>query len=196
MASRSAGGGCSPIGMFSSDEQWWADRGVRSGEPSTFSLAVESPSGPAPRRVALGIYQDVPWDEYPFPPRPDVLPQLSPELADFATVHLTSDPRNPNLAKELILEYEAFHLLMEAQTPGILHLRLNGVEADPIYFWDYGYHPDPMPDVQPRSESGVPIPHETPVRLEVLPEGFSGAWQIHVIGCTFSGGGQAVTCGE
>ncbi|HSJ60198.1 MAG TPA: hypothetical protein VK895_03130 [Jiangellaceae bacterium] len=128
--------------MFSSDEQWWADRGVRSGEPSTFSLAVESPSGPAPRRVALGIYQDVPWDEYPFPPRPDVLPKLSPEFADFATVHLTSDPRNPNLAKELILEYEAFHLLMDAQTPGILHLRLNGVEADPIYFWDYGYHPN------------------------------------------------------
>ncbi|HEX5996998.1 MAG TPA: hypothetical protein VFY84_17785, partial [Jiangellales bacterium] len=149
----------------------------------------------AGERVAIGIYQDVPWDEYPFPPRPDVLPELSPG-PDFAAAHLTSDPRDPNLPRELILEYEAFELLMEAQTPGIIHLRVNGVEADPIYFWDFGYHPDPMPDVQPRSEVGMPIAHETPVRLEVVPESFTGAWQIYVIECRFSGGGQAMTCSE
>lgn len=189
-----SGGGCSPIGLFGSDEQGWADRGVRAGEPATFRMTVDSPSG-APRRVAIGIYQDVPWDEYPFPPRPDGLPDLSPG-PEFAAAHLTSDPRQPNLPKELILEYEGFELLMEAQTPGILRLRVNGVESDPVYFWGYGYHPEPRPDVQPRTETGMPIPYDTPVRLEVVPEGFSGAWQIYVIGCTFTGGGQAMTCGE
>lgn len=190
------GGTCGPTGWSSHNEQGWADYGVRRGEPATFRLILESASS-AQGRVALGVYQDVPWDEYPFPPRPDVLPELSPG-PDFAAEHLTSDPRDPNRHQEFVLEYEAFLLVMEAQTPGILRLRVNGVDSEPIYFWGYGYHPELMPDIQPREErSGlpVPVPHETPVRLEVLPEGFTGAWQIYVIECRFSGN-QITNCGE
>jgi hypothetical protein len=162
-------------GWDSNDADGWAARGVVAGEAAMFMLTADEPVT-AEAEIAVGIYQAVPWDEYPFPPRPDVLPDL-PGGSDDADAVVESDHDDPNAVREFTVS-APFSLHTYAQTPGILRVWVDGTELDPIYSWDYGYSPDissnwPPPDAAVRSV-------EPPLHVEIRPEGFTGRWEIHV----------------
>lgn len=169
------GGECGGGGWHGNDADMWAERGVLAGEPATFTMTADKPAT-AETEVAMGIYQAVPWEEYPFPPRPDELPDLPPPLDQVDAV-LESDPDDPNAARELMVG-GPFSLDLDAQSPGIIHLRINGTEVDSIYSWDYGYRPLIPLNWPPVDEDAQRV--EFPVLVEVRPEGFTGAWVIHV----------------
>ena len=171
----SSGGSCG-YGLNSNDADGWAEWGVRPDEAATFTATTDQPVT-AETEVAMGIYQAVPWDEYPFPPRPDELPDLPPPAMQVDDV-LNSDPDDPNAPREFVLDHAVVSIDLVAQSPGILRLRIDGVEVDPIYSWDYGYRPLLSLRWPPFNEDMRP--GEPPIRLEVQPEGFTGAWVLHV----------------
>lgn len=91
-------GGC-PGASFSAgpdeDAKFWSNLGVRLGEPSTVTATLQTrvttPSSPLPvgdrphLTIEIAVYQRVPLDQYPLPPRPATLAAL-PRMSGAGTV--------------------------------------------------------------------------------------------------------------
>ncbi|MEU1395616.1 hypothetical protein ABZ403_06050 [Micromonospora zamorensis] len=177
----------------------WATYGVAVGRPSTFVLTITgvrqlNQSGviqtqvPSSGTFGLAIGERVPLDQYPVPPRssvtlgPLLLPAGCPEVPCGDFVIIRSDPADPSRAVRQTVTWKTIETItMDSQTPGLLHLRVNGKEITTGRWWDYSTIPDSMygdKDGRWTREFGLTLRPGDPVTIEVVPEGTTGAWQI------------------
>lgn len=70
---------------------------------------------------------------------------------------------------------------MVAQTPGLLHLRVNGIEITTGRWSDYSMNPDGMygdKDGRWKRHFGLDLHPGDSATVEVVPEHITGAWQV------------------
>ena len=140
---------------------------------------------------AVGVWQKLPFERYPLPPRPRTLPALNIEqydLGDPATVQtVQSDPTNP-LAPQTI----SFTMgtcangvtncnptAATSQTPGLLHIAINGVEVNTAEFWDYGGDGS-MFNIEPAMYGNVHLHAGEVLTITITPQYVTGAWVFAV----------------
>ncbi|MEV0720546.1 hypothetical protein, partial [Asanoa sp. NPDC050611] len=170
-------GACTGAARWGADT--WPDYGVAPGRPATFVLTVTDTATdlPAAGDVALAVGQGVPFDEYPLPPRPaGSLAPLPPAAA--GAVVLASDPDDPTRSVRRSLTWQDIDSIhMRSQTPGLLHVRVSGVQIATGEWWDYqaggyGTYGNGKPGF------GVSARPGEQVTVEVTPEHVTGAWQV------------------
>ncbi|MFC7246322.1 hypothetical protein ACFQO7_27920 [Catellatospora aurea] len=208
-----SGGSCRDGGSSFSwprAEKMSADYGLRVGSPSSLTMTAtnsvrwpadgkEHDNGPVPAdaTMSLAVGDDVPFADYPLPPRPTVLRTLDPRQAfyngeveaafeDRLLVH--SDPADPLRPMSVtVIWRDHYDLLMEAQTPGTLAISLNGVEVDSPTWWDYNvstinrswetssYEPyyDDVPGFIRPTQGSV-------VTVTIMPRNITGAWFVQI----------------
>ncbi|MEV6815927.1 hypothetical protein [Micromonospora sp. NPDC051296] len=179
----------------------WAGKGVAVGEPATFVMTITgaqrsgdagSVSVPVPENgtVALAIGERIPFDQYQLPPRPagtlgpleNNLPAGCTEALCPNVVIIRSDPADPTRPVRQTLTWRTLTSIdMIAQTPGLLHLRVGGVEVGTGEWWDYemagfGTYGDERGEW--KRKHGLDLSPGDQVTVEVVPEHFTGAWQV------------------
>jgi len=140
---------------------------------------------------SVGVWQKLPFDRYPLPPRPKTLPALHigeydvGDAPHIMTVH--SDPTNPLTPQTISFTMPTCAKVATScnataatsQTPGVLHIAVNGVEVNTAEFWDYTGGGS-MFDI----ESGLPNgPNLRPgelVTITITPQYVTGAWEFAV----------------
>ncbi len=171
----------------------WGLAGVVVGEPSTVTIVVEgergsSPDGgtstaaPPPRGTfGIAVGEGVPPDEYPFPPRPEVLPTFDRDL--LGERHLVSaDPEDPMKRTEVTVEWPDVRLLVaRLNAPGRLRVLLNDVEVVDHSQWDYAAGGSQSIFAhQWESTHGLALAEGDHVRVTVIPERVTGDWEVVV----------------
>ncbi|WP_158566429.1 hypothetical protein [Micromonospora craterilacus] len=179
----------------------WAEKGVVVGKPATFVGTITgaqrsgdagSVSVPVPENgtVALAIGERIPFDQYPLPPRPagplgpldHTLPAGCTEALCPNVVIIRSDPADPTRPVRQTLAWRTLTSIdMIAQTPGLLHLRVGGVEVGTGEWWDYemaGYGTYGDEGGEWKREYGLDLSPGDQVTVEVVPEHITGAWQV------------------
>lgn len=203
-----ASGGCG--GAYQSAD--WAGLGVAAGKPVTFVMTItraqrsdDTDGGRVPipdtGTFGLAIGERMPFDRYPLPPRPSgTLEPLREDLPAGCTeklcpdvVIIRSDPADPARPVRRTLTWETMHGIdMVAQTPGLLHVRVNGVEVTTGEWWDYamgGYGMYGDSDGGWKREFGLDLHPGDSVTVEIVPEHMTGAWQV-VFSPDKAGGGE------
>ena len=190
--------------------QGWAGLGVAVGKPATFVLTItgaeryDEADGvrvpiPETGTFGLAIGERIPFDRYPLPPRPGTLDPLREDLPAGCTeascpdvVIIRSDPADPTRTVRRTLTWETMHGIdLVAQTPGFLHVRVNGVEVATGEWWDYAMSGNGMygdKDGGWKQFGLDPHPGDS-VTIEVVPEHITGAWQV-VFSPDRAGGGE------
>jgi hypothetical protein len=139
---------------------------------------------PADGDFALAVGEPVPFADYPLPSRPAALKPLgsampSPDAGSKASLGpvLRADPTDPNRRQRLTVTWRAVETVwMVAQTPGALHLRVDGTEVMTNKWWDYGQGRQSGP---PDSTwPGRPVWPGKQVTIEVVPEHMTGDWAV------------------
>jgi hypothetical protein len=150
-----AGGGGTFGGPFGQQEQFWRDLGVELGKPMTVSFEVgrqktmahPSPLAhvPATGLATVGVYDAIPFDQYPLPPRPEGWTPISSaqyemdpsvhqigQIGDFGTSGVESG-LTVTLPKHL-------EIVISATSPGIVRVLIAGkpVLACGSYGWGQG----------------------------------------------------------
>ncbi len=190
----------------------WAGLDVAVGKPATFVMTItgaqrpdDTGGGQVPipdtGTFGLAIGERVPFDRYPLPPRPsgtlaplpEVLPAGCTEKLCPDALIIRSDPADPTRPVRRTLTWQTIDSIdMVAQTPGLLHLRINGVEITTGEWWDYamtgtGMYGDKGGDWK-RQFGLDPHPGDS-VAIEIVPEHMTGAWQV-VFTPDRAGGGE------
>jgi hypothetical protein len=145
----------------------------------TDSLAPASV--PADFLIDAAVGQAVPFDLYPFPSRPSVLPELFANAFDRDpdAVHIDSDPANPLAPKSVTLVWGDWRLHSTLDAPGWITLSINGTPFGKCEKWDYatgGCGDQIGPDDQRLKDL-----HLRPgdrVTLTVTPQRAQHAWQV------------------
>ncbi|MET8090152.1 hypothetical protein [Micromonospora sp. NPDC005220] len=178
----------------------WNARGVEVGRPATFVMTINGAqrseetgdvSVPIPDAGTFGIAigERVPFDRYPLPPRPATLGSLDQALPAGCTealcpdaVIIRSNPDDPMRSVRRTLTWRPLDSIgMVAQTPGLLHLRVNGVEVMTGEWWDYAMSGNGMygdKDAAWKREFGLDLRPGESVTIEIVPEHFTGSWQV------------------
>ena len=190
------GGGCGGA----SRPHGWEGLDVAVGKPATFVMTItgaqrSDETGDVPVAVpdagtfGLAIGERIPFDQYPLPPRPATLGPLTTTLMAGCTEALCpdatiirSDPADPARPVRQTLAWKTLDSIdMVAQTPGLLHVRVNGVEITTGEWWDYQMSGSGMygdKDGGWKREFGLePRPGDA-VTIEIVPEHLTGAWQV------------------
>ncbi|HKD96900.1 MAG TPA: hypothetical protein VKB69_04785 [Micromonosporaceae bacterium] len=200
------GGSCAGNnGSVIPNEDVWARYGLRPGHRATFTAtvigAIAGPTVfadpgqqvPMPKgTLAAAVRQRVPFDEYQFPPRPDPLPTLDTAVVGggHRNVHLiTSDPGDPDQPRSVRVTWPAVGQDVEwltyqanSQTPGFLHLFVDGKPLGTAEFWTY-YDVDSGTYRGSLSAAGIERlgvdfrPGDT-FTFTVAPEHMTGAWEV------------------
>jgi hypothetical protein len=174
-----------PTSVTFSATAYRAAAGVTGDQTERTPVAL--PSG----TYSVGVWQKLPFERYPLPPRPRTLPALNVEqydLGDPATVQTVhSDPTNP-LAPRTI-SYTIATCAKDvtscnptaatSQTPGLLHVAINGVEVDTAEFWDYsgaGWSFNIEPDVN----DSLRLHAGDRVTITITPQYVTGGWVFAV----------------
>ncbi|WP_410809630.1 hypothetical protein [Micromonospora sp. 067-2] len=191
----------------------WKDMDVAVGRPATFVMTItrakragSAEAGdvqvpiPAVGAFGLAIGERVPFDRYPLPPRPAALGPLDQafpagctEAACPQAVILRSDPADPTRPVRQTVTWKTMGSIdMVAQTPGLLHLSVNGVQITTAEWWDYtrggnGMYGDR--DGGWKREFGLDLRAGDPVTVEAVPEHLTGAWQVVLTPEGVRGGG-------
>lgn len=134
---------------------------------------VTTESGPLPTGTfAVAVSERMAFTDYPLPPRPATLRPLDPpQIANvdpafgFGTVE--SDPADPTRPQTIVVDEDRTVTIdMISQTPGYLHVIVDGTELATAEWWDYtlGIY-------------GVDV--QTPGRhtITFVPDHLSGAWR-------------------
>jgi hypothetical protein len=183
---------------------------VSVGKPATFVMTItaahrpDDTGGDVPipdtGTFGLAIGERVPFDQYPLPPRPSgplaPLPEVLPagcteELCPDAVI-IRSDPADPTRSVRRTLTWAALGSVdMIAQTPGLLHLRINDLDVTTGEWWDYamsgsGMYGDKDDDWK---RFGLSLRPGDSVTIDVVPEHMTGAWQV-VFTPDRAGGGE------
>ncbi|TDC39779.1 hypothetical protein E1211_03170 [Micromonospora sp. 15K316] len=177
----------------------WDRYDITVGEPAKFVLTITGARSasrlseirtqvPAAGTFGLAIGERVPLDEYPVPPRPPktlgplALPAGCTALPCQDFVIIRSDPADPSRPVRQSVRWKTVAAIhMVAQTPGLLHLRVNGIEITTGRWSDYSMNPDSMygdQDGRWQREFGLNPRPGDPVSIEIVPEGVTGAWQV------------------
>ncbi|GAB3945080.1 hypothetical protein GCM10027614_36280 [Micromonospora vulcania] len=181
----------------------WDGRDVAVGRPTTFVLTVTGArrsaetgdvDAPIPDAGTFGIAigERIPFDRYPLPARPTALASLHQMLPAGCTealcpdaVIIRSDPADPMRAVRRTVTWKTMDSIeMLAQTPGLLHLRVDGVEVKVGEWWDYAMNGHGMygdKDGAWKREFGLDLHPGDPVAIEIVPEYVTGAWQVVLI---------------
>jgi hypothetical protein len=188
------GGGCGGSGRFAD----WAALGVRVGKPAMFTMTVSGAERfdqqkqrvvKEPVRgtgsIALAIGEQVSFEDYQLPARPATLKPLEdigygvPE--DPAKTHsIQNSPANPSAPISLVIRWPGgLELQAVSQTPGYLHLAVNGKELFTGEWWDYeqgvwGGTLDRDTEGMPRLKVGQRV------TITVRPEHITGDWAVHL----------------
>ncbi|MFG3578246.1 hypothetical protein [Micromonospora chersina] len=177
----------------------WDRYDVAVGKPATFVLTITGTrpldqSGeirtevPASGTFGLAISERTPLDQYPLPSRPSgapgplALPAGCTEVPCQGFVIIRSDPADPSRPVQQTVTWKTTHsIVLAAQTPGLLHLRVNGTEIKTGRWWDYAGNPDGMygdEDGRWKRDFGLDLRPGDPVTIEIVPERITGAWQV------------------
>jgi hypothetical protein len=178
-----------------------AERGVRTG-PATVELvilrAVRVPLDgpqvevPIPARgtIAFAIGERVPFADYPFPSRPPgplrswegMLPAGCTPVECPDTVIIGSDPTDPGRPVRRTLTWQTVRSVeMAAQTPGRLHLIVEGVTVATGEWWDYstgGVGVGGEAEGEWKTRYGLDLRPGDRVTVEIIPEHVTGPWQV------------------
>ena len=124
--------------------------------------------------LVVAVWERVPFDRYPLPPRPDHLAPLKPlapcEPATQA-IYLSSDPGDPSRPVSTTLRRSgAVYLWWQRQAPGILHLSFDGREVATDTAWSYNNAGLVMDSVKD-GPTGL-------VTVAVTPEKVTGGWRL------------------
>jgi hypothetical protein len=191
-----AGGTC---GVTTRPTDWEA-LGIAVGKPATFVMTITrayrlEETGevevPIPQTGTLGLAvgERMPFDAYPLPPRPPALRPLDESLPAACTAALCpdaftvrSDPADPKRpVRKTVAWKTADSIHAASQTPGLLHVRVNGVELMTGEWWGYEASSSSMYGDMGgawKHEFGLDVRPSQPVTIEVVPEHVTGAWQV------------------
>jgi hypothetical protein len=152
--------------------------------------ATDAPVG----TYAVAIWQRLPYDQYPLPHRPKVLPKLNLNQygiggPDGTVMTMMSKPSDPLAAQTLTFtmptcpasnsgDDSCVSGAATSQTPGSLAITVNGVSIVDAEFWDYlggGWGFDLGPDTP-----GLNLKAGQPVILTVTPLHVTGAWEVGI----------------
>ncbi len=192
-------------GLLADDLGYLLDAyGVSVGEPVTFTMTAvhergvsggDTPSDlplPSVGTIALAVMERVPFGAYPLPRRPDELFPLRPLPGTQRPVlDLRSDPDDPLRPVSGSLEWiDQADLFVAMQTPGYLHISVNGIVAASVERWDYhGFWELPgMVDVGDPERLPLDFPEGTVVTITVVPEHVTGTWRVAVVPLSPVGG--------
>ncbi|WP_446217947.1 hypothetical protein [Micromonospora sp. IBHARD004] len=193
------GGSCSGVGA--SRQHGWERLEVAVGKPATFVMTITGAhrveeTGYVPVAIpdsgtfGLAIGVRIPFDQYPLPPRPSgPLDPLHQTLMAGCTERLCpdavivrSDPADPTRPVQRTLTWKTIDSVdMLAQTPGLLHVRVNGVEITTGEWWDYQMSAVGMFGDRRgawKREFGLDLNPGDSVTIEIVPEHITGAWQV------------------
>jgi hypothetical protein len=128
-------------------EEFWAEIGVRPGQPATLVASVKrwgrSASKPIPDGTfAVAVMDRMRFEDYPLPPRPAELKPFSEVAGNLdqpgAIARVESDPDDPNATVAVRVAIPAgASLQMAAQTPGTMRVLVDGMEAAANDWWSY-----------------------------------------------------------
>lgn len=188
------GGGCGG----SSRQLNWDRFDVVVGKPATFVMTISGARDPELVPVAipdsgtfgLAIGVRIPFDQYPLPPRPSgtleplhqtLMAGCTEELCPDAVI-LRSDSADPKRPVQRALTWKTMYSVdMVAQTPGLLHVRVNGVEITTGEWWNYDMGTSGMYGDKDRAwkrEFGLDLNPGESVTIEIVPEHMTGDWQV------------------
>ncbi|MBM0227028.1 MULTISPECIES: hypothetical protein [Micromonospora] len=191
------GGGCGG----SSRQMSWDGLDVAVGKPATFVMTIAGAKRfdgtdlvpvaiPDSGTFGLAIGVRIPFDQYPLPPRPSgPLDPLHQTLMAGCTERLCpdavivrSDPADPTRPVQRTLTWKTIDSVdMLSQTPGLLHVRVNGVEIITGEWWDYAMSSSGRFGDRRgawKREFGLDLKPGDPVTIEIVPEHITGAWQV------------------
>jgi hypothetical protein len=181
---------CGELDLFRPGPGWAQFAEI--GQPATISMTI-APSGGEPLvadgTFGLAVGEPVQFERYPLPPRPSELPPLDPELSDIegwvSVARIDSDPSAPAGPASTTMRWSE-HLIVaaRAQTPGLLHLHVNGahvtVAQGPLTVWDYDQRETGI-NLEAATWSGGPPPAPgDEVTVTVVPEHMSGDWVVEL----------------
>lgn len=169
------------------------------GQPATFVMTITGAQRfdgentvaapmPATGLFALAVGERVPFESYPLPPRPaalgpfDIFPAGCTEERCPGAVIIRSDPADPAKPVRRTVTWKTISRIdMISQTPGLLHLRVAGVEIATGEWWDYerggsGVFGDENGGW--KTEFGIDPKPGDQVTVEIVPEHLTGAWQV------------------
>jgi hypothetical protein len=178
----------------------WERLDVTVGKPATFAMTITGAqrfdgthnvdmSIPEAGTFGLAVGERIPFDKYPLPPRPSVtlgpldqvLPAGCTEALCPGSLIIRSDPADPTRPVRQIVTWQTINSIdMVAQTPGLLHVRVNGVEIATGEWWDYKMTGNGMfgdKDGEWKRLGLDPHPGDS-VTIEIVPEHIGGAWQV------------------
>lgn len=135
----------------------WRDKyGVQLGKPTSVTVTVSAspPDNQTPTSrstaalstqtasIQVGMYQDVPVADYPFPPRPKVVdaPAQHPDTVSFEELtHSTKmEPATPDDTKSLRVAYTPdLSAAIRSWAPGVVELLVNGTIVTGLPSWTY-----------------------------------------------------------
>src|SRR5215475_4649516 len=195
--------GCSTGSFYSSDDSLATE--IKPGVPTVLTFTAKAyrvttgPNGEqtsktpisAPRGTyTIGVYQEVPFAQYPLSPRPRKLPAL--DVMPFglgsgssAIQTVDSDPNDPLAPRTLsstmpecgTTAVNCNPAVATSQTPGFLQITVNGVVASTAEFWDYsgiGW----MFNIVPGMNDKLRLHAGEQVTVTVTPRYVTGAWKF------------------
>lgn len=193
-------GGCGTIGSgpFEDGGRFWKQFGVTPGQPATVSVRI----GPSDRQagaqdadsaaipVSAGVYQAVPPEQYPLPPRPALVtpPPDDDRVRNSSTpqrdvVRIEPGPAATGRLTRTLTYHPDVVGEVRTWAPGLVRLLVNGKSFSGTATWtyspsDYGF------DLTPAAlrEVGIAVPRDgEPVTLTVVTERFQDpAWRLEV----------------
>lgn len=191
--------GSSTRGTFEEDEKMWRPLGVRMGSPTTITVRVMARAeldphpgmaldGGSAARASVGVYQDVPLDQYPMPVRPATVRRPAglggPGIHGPFSVKARVTMPQPTGTWTRTLPYSQT-LTLDAVTwaPGQLRFLVGGKVVDGLTSWTYDQNGGGL-DLSPTNlqDAGVPVPREgEPITITVQAERFTDpAWQATI----------------
>jgi len=165
------GGGARP------DESLYDPDRLRPELKSMFTATIEAKDGkPLPMGTfAVAISERVAYADYPLPPRPATLKPLDPPSVvnvdpAYGIMTVDSDADDPTRPKTIVLTVDTpLSIDMVSQTPGYLHVIVDGNEVATAEWWDYELGLYGMTLDQPGQHT-----------VTFVPEHLSGAWRAVV----------------
>jgi hypothetical protein len=158
-------------------------------EPTIGPTAEPTVAPPASGGYGFAVGVRVPFDEYRLPPRPTgPLPAVTAhgECGDGAgcpgAITIRSDPADPAQTIRRTVAWTPMDSIdMVSQTPGYLHIRVNGVEVATGEWWDYesgDYLASGDKSSDWHRQFGLNLRAGEAVSIEVVPEHTTGAWEV------------------
>lgn len=115
--------------------------GMRSDVDATIVVeaSVEGGTVPAGASFHVAVGQRVGWEEYPFPARPELLDPLDSNRFDEhpGVQRVSAVAEHPGDAVGTTLAWGKWDVHFSQAAPGILHLKVNGVEVYSCAHWSF-----------------------------------------------------------